>query len=54
MVIIVFRIWSHNSVYKLRKIHVVTNALSRLLDNTKPTCVPNQSTYASLFYTWLD
>jgi hypothetical protein len=28
-------------VYKLRKIHVVANALSRLLDNTKPTCVPN-------------
>jgi hypothetical protein len=43
-------------VYKLSKTHVVANALSRLLDITKPTCVPNQTTDASLFYTkpkWL-
>jgi hypothetical protein len=39
-------------MYKLGKTHVVANALSRLSDNTKPTCVPNQTTNASLFYTW--
>jgi hypothetical protein len=37
-------------VYKLGRIHVVANALSRLLDSTKFTCVPDQTTYASLFY----
>jgi hypothetical protein len=44
-------------VYKLGRVHVVTYALSRLLDSTKPISVPNQTTYASLFYTgpeWLD
>jgi hypothetical protein len=35
------------------KIHVVANALSRLLDITKLTCVPNQTIDASLFYTKL-
>jgi len=37
-------------VYKPSKTHVVTNALSRLPDNTKPIGVPNQTSYASLFY----
>jgi hypothetical protein len=44
-------------VYKLGKTHVITDALSRLLDNTKPTGVPDQTTNASLFYTrpkWLN
>ncbi len=39
-------------VYKPCRTHVVINALLRLLDNTKPTSVPNQTTNASLFYTW--
>ncbi len=37
-------------LYKLDKTHVVVDALSRLLNITQPTCVPNQTTYASLFY----
>jgi hypothetical protein len=37
-------------MYKLGKIHVVADALSRLLDITKPTCVHDQTTNASLFY----
>jgi hypothetical protein len=37
-------------MYKLGKIHVVVDALSRLLDVTKPTCVPDQTIDASLFY----
>jgi hypothetical protein len=41
-------------VYKLGRTHVVTNALSRLPDSTEPTCVPNHTTFASLFYTWLE
>jgi hypothetical protein len=44
-------------VYKLGKTHVITNALSKLLDITKPIDVPNQTTDANLFYTrpeWLN
>jgi len=44
-------------VYKLGINHVVANALSRLLDSTKPTGVSNQTIDASLFYTrfeWLN
>jgi hypothetical protein len=43
-------------VYKLSKIHVVVDALSRLLDIIEPTCAPDQTIDASLFYTkpkWL-
>jgi hypothetical protein len=40
-------------VYKPSKTFVVIDALSRLLDITKPTNVPNQTTYVSLFYTKL-
>jgi hypothetical protein len=36
-------------MYKLGRIHVVTNALSRLLDITKPTSLLDQTTYVSLF-----
>ncbi len=38
-------------MYKLNKTHVVVEALSRLLNIIEPTCVPNQTTNASLFYT---
>ncbi len=38
-------------VYKLGRTHVIIDALSRLLDSTKPTGVPNQTTDACLFYT---
>jgi hypothetical protein len=41
-------------MYKLGKIHVVANAFSRLLNNTKPTSVFDQNTYASLFYRRLE
>jgi hypothetical protein len=44
-------------MYKSRKIHVVIDALSRLLDITKPIGVPDQTTNATLFYTeaeWLN
>jgi hypothetical protein len=50
MVIIVPRIWLHNCVYA-SKIHVVADALSRLQDFIEPTCVPNQTIDANLFYT---
>jgi hypothetical protein len=43
-------------VYKPGKIHVVVDALLRLLDIIDSTCLFNQTTYASLFYTereWL-
>jgi len=43
-------------VYKLGITHVVANALSRLLDITKPTGVLNQTTNVILLYTkpkWL-
>jgi hypothetical protein len=41
-------------VYKPDITHVVTDALSRLPDNTKPTSVPDQTIDASLFYTGLE
>jgi hypothetical protein len=41
-------------MYKLGKIHVVANALSRLLDSTKPTGMSDQTIDASLFYTRLE
>jgi hypothetical protein len=37
-------------LYKLGRTHVVTNSLSRLPVTTKPIGVPNQITYANLFY----
>jgi hypothetical protein len=46
--------YDFTAMYKPRRTHVVADALSRLFDGTKPTCVPNQITYASLFYTWLE
>jgi hypothetical protein len=44
-------------MYKLSKTHLVANALSRLLNITKPIGVPNQTIDASLLYTnpkWLN
>ncbi len=41
-------------MYKPGKIHVIINALSRLLDITKPIAVLDQTTYASLFYIELE
>jgi hypothetical protein len=39
-------------MYNPGKTHVVANTLSRLSNSTKPIGVPDQTTYASLFYTW--
>jgi len=39
-------------MYKPGKTHVVWDALSRLPDDTEPIGVPDQTTNASLFYTW--
>jgi hypothetical protein len=41
-------------VYKLGKTYVVVDALSRLPNITKPTCVLDQTTNASLFYIELE
>ncbi len=41
-------------VYKLCKTHVIANALSILLDITKPTSVHDQTANATLFYTLLE
>ncbi len=37
-------------VYKLSRIQVVVDALSRLPNNTEPTSVPDQTIDASFFY----
>jgi hypothetical protein len=37
-------------VYKLGRTHVIVNALLRLPNNTKPTCVLDQTTNKILFY----
>jgi hypothetical protein len=41
-------------LYKPGKTHVVTNALSRLPNITKPTCVFDQITYICMFYPKLE
>jgi hypothetical protein len=44
-------------MYKLDRIHVVANSLSRLTNNIEPTGVPDQTIDAILFYTrlvWLN
>ncbi len=44
-------------VYKPNIIHVIIDALSKLLNFIQLTSVPTQTTYASLFYTklkWLN
>jgi hypothetical protein len=55
--LLLFLEYDFTIVYKLNKIHVVTDALLRLLNSTKPTSVLNQTIDASLFYTrpeWLN
>jgi hypothetical protein len=49
--LLLFLEYNFTIVYKPSKIHVIVDALSKLPDITEPTCVPNQTTYASLFYT---
>jgi len=54
--LLLFLEYDFTIVYKLGITHVVTYALSRLLDIIKPTNVLNQTIDASLFYTkheWL-
>jgi hypothetical protein len=46
----VFLKYDFTIMYKPRKIHVVADALSRLQNIIEPTSVPNQTTYANLFY----
>jgi hypothetical protein len=41
-------------MYRPGKIHVVADALLRLLDIIKPICVCDQTTYANMFYTKLE
>ncbi len=41
-------------MYKLSKVHVVANALSRILDIIEPISVLDQTIDASLFYTKLE
>jgi hypothetical protein len=48
--LLLFLEYDFTVVYKPGKTHVVTDALSRLPNITKPIGVPNQTTYASLFY----
>jgi hypothetical protein len=48
--LILFLKYDFTVVYKLGKTHVVADALSRLLDITKPIGVHNQTANASLFY----
>jgi hypothetical protein len=48
--LLMFLKYDFTVVYKPGRTHVVTDALSKLLDITKPTGVLDQTTYASLFY----
>jgi hypothetical protein len=49
--LLLFLEYNFTIVYKPSKIHVIVDALSRLPNIIEPTGVPNQTTYASLFYT---
>jgi hypothetical protein len=48
--LLLFLEYDFTVMYKLGKIHVVANALSRLLDIIEPIGVFGQTTDASLFY----
>jgi hypothetical protein len=48
--LLLFLKYDFTILYKLSRTHVVTYALSRLLDIIKPTSVPDQTTHANLFY----
>jgi hypothetical protein len=52
--LLLFLKYDFTIVYKPSRTHVVVDALSRLLNITEPTCVPDQTTYASLFYIKLE
>jgi len=55
--LLLFLEYDFTIVYKLNRTHVITDALLRLLNSTKPTSVPNQTIDANLFYTrpeWLN
>jgi hypothetical protein len=49
--LLLFLEYDFTIVYKTSIIHIVTYALSRLLAFIEPTCVLDQTTDASLFYT---
>ncbi len=51
---LLFLEYNFTIVYKPSKTHVIANALLRLLNIIEPIGVPNQTTYASLFYTELE
>jgi hypothetical protein len=51
VVTILFLEYNFTVVYKPSKTHVIADALIRLPYITKPTCVLDQTTYASMFYT---
>ncbi len=48
--VVIFLEYDFIVVYKPSRFHVVVNALSRLLDTTKPIGVLDQTKVASLFY----
>ncbi len=48
--LLLFRNYDFTIMYKPSRTHVVANALSRLLDITKPIGVPDQITNASMSY----
>jgi hypothetical protein len=52
--LLLFFIYDFTIVYKLSKTHVVVDALSRLSNIIKPTCVRNQTIGASLFFVRLE
>jgi hypothetical protein len=52
--LLLFLEYDFTIVYELGKFHVIIDALSRLLDITKPKGVPDQTTNASLFYIELE
>ncbi len=52
--LLLFLKYDFTVVYKPSSTHAIVNSLSRLLDITEPTCVFNQTTYASFFYTQLE
>jgi hypothetical protein len=52
--LLLFLEYDFTVVYKPSRTHAIIDSLSRLPNITKPTCVSNQTTYASLFYTELE
>ncbi len=52
--LLLFLEYDFTIVYKPSIIHVIVDALSKVLDSIKPTSVFDQTTNASLFYTRLE